>query len=125
MERGLRLLLVYNTSAYDGLDSLRLMDGIVDIYMPDFKLWDSARTLKYLLACDYADAARWAIKTIHAQVGELRANERGLALRGVLVRHLVMLGLLDDTQAIMQYLAQAVEYAREAWPWRLDTRCRV
>ena len=108
VERGLRLPLVYNTSAYDGPDSLRLMDGVVDVYMPDFKLWDSTRTLKYLLARDYADAARRAIQTMHDQVGALRVDEKGLALHGVLVRHLVMPGLLDDTRAIMEYLARQV-----------------
>jgi putative pyruvate formate lyase activating enzyme len=108
VEHGLRLPLVYNTSSYDGADSLRLMDGVVDIYMPDFKLWNSERALKYLLAKDYPDAARRAIKTMHAQVGELRADEKGLALRGVLVRHLVMPGLLDETRAILHYLADEI-----------------
>lgn len=108
VERGLRLPLVYNTSSYDSLDSMRLMDGVVDIYMPDFKLWDPERTLKYLLARDYPDAARKAIKAMHEQVGELRVDGDGLALRGVLVRHLVMPGLLDDTREIMHYLAREI-----------------
>jgi putative pyruvate formate lyase activating enzyme len=106
--RGLRLPLVYNTSSYDSLDSIRLMDGVVDIYMPDFKLWDSQRSLKYLLARDYPEAARQVVKAMHEQVGELRVDEDGLALRGVLVRHLVMPGLLDDTREIMRYLAGEV-----------------
>jgi putative pyruvate formate lyase activating enzyme len=103
--RGLRLPLVYNTSAYDSLESLRFMDGVVDIYMPDFKLWHAEHCAKYLGARDYADAARAAIAAMHAQVGELRVDERGLALRGVLVRHLVMPGLADDTREIMHWLA--------------------
>lgn len=106
--RGLRLPLVYNTSSYDSLDSMRLMDGVVDIYMPDFKLWSPERALKYLLAKDYPEAARRAIQAMHQQVGELRVDEDGLALRGVLVRHLVMPGLLDDTRQIMHYLATAL-----------------
>jgi len=85
VERGLRLPLVYNTSAYDSLESLRLTDGLVDIYMPDFKLWHAEHCAKYLLARDYADAARAAIAAMHAQVGELKVDEAGLALRGVLV----------------------------------------
>jgi len=105
---GLRLPLVYNTSSYDSLDSIRLMDGIVDIYMPDFKLWDRERSRKYLLAPNYPEAARQAIRAMHQQVGELRVDEDGSALRGVLLRHLVMPGFLDDTRAIMQYLAAEV-----------------
>ena len=102
---GLRLPLVYNTSSYDSMNSIRLMDGVVDIYMPDFKLWDSQRSLKYLLARDYPDAARRALKAMHEQVGELRVDENGLALRGVIVRHLVMPGLLEDTGEIVRWLA--------------------
>jgi putative pyruvate formate lyase activating enzyme len=81
------------------------MDGVVDIYMPDFKLWAPEHCRKYLTARDYADAARAAIRVMHAQVGELKVDEDGLALRGVLVRHLVMPGLLEDTREIMRWLA--------------------
>jgi putative pyruvate formate lyase activating enzyme len=108
VERGLRLPLVYNTSAYDGFDSLRLLDGVVDIYMPDFKLWDSQLALKYLLARDYPETARRSIRTMHEQVGELKVGEDGVALRGILVRHLVMPGLPEETQAIMCWLAGEV-----------------
>ena len=104
--RGLRLPLVYNTSAYDSLESILWMDGIVDIYMPDFKLWDAEHCRKYLVASNYAEAARKVIAVMHAQVGELIADENGLALRGVLVRHLVMPGLLDDTREIMQWIVE-------------------
>jgi putative pyruvate formate lyase activating enzyme len=106
VERGLRLPLVYNTSAYDSLESMRSMDGLVDIYMPDFKLWETEHCRKYLVASDYADAARAVIAAMHAQVGELKVDENGLALRGVLVRHLVMPGLLDDTRQIMHWIAR-------------------
>jgi uncharacterized Fe-S radical SAM superfamily protein PflX len=105
VEGGLRLPLVYNTGAYDSEHSIRLMDGVVDIYMPDFKLWDRERSRRYLLAPDYPEAARRVIRMMHEQVGELKVNEDGLAVRGVLVRHLVMPGMLDDTRAIMGYLA--------------------
>jgi putative pyruvate formate lyase activating enzyme len=84
------------------------MDGIVDIYMPDFKLWDAEHCRKYLVASDYAEAARNVIAAMHAQVGELRVDENGLALRGVLLRHLVMPGLLDDTREIMHWIADHV-----------------
>ena len=102
---GLRLPLVYNTGAYDSLESIRLMDGVVDVYMPDFKLWDPQLCAKYLRARDYAEAARRVIKAMHDQVGGLRVDEDGLALRGVLVRHLVMPGLLAETRSILHWLA--------------------
>ena len=102
---GLRLPLVYNTGAYDSLESIRLMEGVVDVYMPDFKLWDPQLCAKYLRARDYAEAARHAIKAMHDQVGELRVDEDGLAVRGVLVRHLVMPGLLEDTRSVLHWLA--------------------
>jgi putative pyruvate formate lyase activating enzyme len=92
IDMGLRLPLVYNTSSYDSLDSIRLLDGVVDIYMPDFKLWDAENCRKYLLARDYVAAARDVVKAMHLQVGELKGDHQGLALRGVLVRHLVMPG---------------------------------
>ena len=105
VERGLRLPIVYNTSAYDALESLHLMDGIVDIYMPDFKYWDDRRARKYLKARDYPAAARAAFKEMHRQVGDLQVDENGLAVRGVLVRHLVMPQGEADTTAIMRFLA--------------------
>jgi putative pyruvate formate lyase activating enzyme len=81
------------------------MDGIVDIYMPDFKLWNAEHCRKYLVASDYAEAARKVIAAMHEQVGELKVDEKGLALRGVLVRHLIMPGLLDDTREIVGWIA--------------------
>ena len=106
IERGLRLPLVYNTSAYDSLRSLHLLDGIVDIYMPDFKIWDERHALRYLKAKDYPQIARAALKEMHRQVGVLKMDENGLAKRGVLVRHLVMPGGIAGTAAIMKFLAE-------------------
>ncbi len=106
--RGLRLPLVYNTSAYDSLHSLRLLDGVVDIYMPDFKIWDEAAALRYLKARDYPAAARAAITEMHRQVGPLRMDEQGIARRGVLVRHLVMPGGVAGTAEIARWLAEEV-----------------
>ena len=105
VEQGLRLPLVYNTSAYDSLESIRWMDGLVDIYMPDFKLWDQEHCRKYLVASNYAEAARTVIEAMHSQVGELKVDQNGLALRGVLIRHLVMPSLLEDTREIMNWIA--------------------
>ncbi|HXV99493.1 MAG TPA: radical SAM protein, partial [Anaerolineae bacterium] len=98
----------YNTSAYDSMESLRLLDGVVDIYMPDFKFWDPALSLRYLKAKDYAEAACRVIKEMYRQVGPLKFDEQGLAKRGVLVRHLVMPGLLDETRKIFNFLAREI-----------------
>jgi putative pyruvate formate lyase activating enzyme len=105
---GLCLPIVYNTSAYDGLASLRLMDGLVDIYMPDFKFWKPETSLRLALARDYAERARAAIREMHRQVGPLRFGPEGLAKRGVLVRHLVMPGQEAEAAAIFDWLAREV-----------------
>jgi putative pyruvate formate lyase activating enzyme len=106
IEGGLRVPLVYNTSAYDSLQSLRSMDGIVDIYMPDFKYWDTHRAARYLKAKDYPEVARAAVAEMQRQVGPLQKGGDGLARRGVLVRHLVMPDGLEDTAAIMRWLGE-------------------
>ncbi|MFQ5817163.1 MAG: radical SAM protein [Terriglobia bacterium] len=103
---GLRLPLVYNTSAYDSLDSIELMDGVVDIYMPDFKFWDPEMARHYAKVRNYPEAARRAIKAMHRQVGDLVVDENGLALRGVLLRHLVMPGGIAGTREIMAWVAR-------------------
>lgn len=108
VEAGLRLPIVYNTSAYDSMESLRLLDGVVDIYMPDFKFWSDDLAAKYLKARDYPATARQVIKEMHRQVGVLKFDQHGLAKRGVLVRHLVMPGMLEETRQILTFLAREV-----------------
>jgi putative pyruvate formate lyase activating enzyme len=105
---GLHLPIVYNTSAYDALESLALLDGIVDIYMPDFKYWSAERSRLYMKAADYPEAARAAIQAMHAQVGPLVIDADGLASRGLLIRHLVMPGCLDETRAILEWIASTL-----------------
>ena len=107
-EAGLRLPIVYNTSAYDSLRSLALLDGVVDVYMPDFKVWTKDSGIRYLKAKDYAEVARRTVREMHRQVGPLQIGADGLARRGVLVRHLVMPGLLDESRAIFEFLASEV-----------------
>lgn len=104
-QAGLRLPLVYNTSAYDSLRSLELLEGVVDIYMPDFKYWDPQLARRYLKAEDYPDVARRTIREMHRQVGPLAFDRHGLAVCGVLVRHLVMPGAAEDARHIMHFLA--------------------
>jgi len=105
VEQGLRLPIVYNTSAYDSMRSLELLDGVVDVYMPDFKYWYPTRARRYLKAEDYPEVARRTIGEMHRQVGPLAFDREGLAVRGVLVRHLVMPGALDDAREIFRFLA--------------------
>jgi putative pyruvate formate lyase activating enzyme len=104
--RGLRLPVVYNTSAYDSLESLARLDGLVDVYMPDFKLWERESAKRLLGAKDYPERARAAIAEMHRQVGVLRFDRDGLAVRGVLVRHLVMPGKVSESAAIFEWLAR-------------------
>jgi putative pyruvate formate lyase activating enzyme len=104
VEQGLRLTIVYNTSEYDSAESLELLDGVVDIFMPDFKYWRPETSQRYLKAADYAVVARARIKEMHRQVGPLRIGENGLAYRGLNIRHLVMPGALDETEAILSWI---------------------
>ena len=105
MSRGLTIPVVYNTSAYDALSSLRLLDGLVDIYMPDFKFWNPASARRLAKAKDYPERAREAMREMHRQVGPLLFDRDGLARRGLLVRHLVMPGQGDEAAAIFRWLA--------------------
>jgi putative pyruvate formate lyase activating enzyme len=104
-EEGLRLPLVYNTSGYDALPTLRLLDGVVDIYLPDFKFWSPEASEEYLTARDYPETARTAIAEMHRQTGDLQLDSDGVAVRGLLVRHLVMPHALDESTAIFAWLA--------------------
>lgn len=108
VDAGLRIPIVYNSSGYDSLESLRFMDGVVDIYMPDFKIWSAAGAHRYLKARDYPEVARAALVEMHRQVGDLQIDGQGLARRGVLVRHLVMPGSTAGTREIAQFLAEEV-----------------
>ncbi|HLE21396.1 MAG TPA: radical SAM protein [Vicinamibacteria bacterium] len=105
---GLTLPLVYNTSGYDSLESLRLLDGVVDIYMPDFKFWDSDVARRYSKAENYPGAVREGLREMHRQVGDLVLDEKGLARRGLLVRHLVMPGGMAGTREIMRFLCREI-----------------
>ncbi len=108
IDRGLTLPIVYNTSAYDSVSSLRLLDGLIDIYMPDFKFWSTESAGRLCGAEDYPVRAREAIAEMHRQVGDLCFTSDGLACRGLLVRHLLMPGLHYEAQAIFRWLATAV-----------------
>ena len=112
---GLSVPLVYNTGGYDALETLRLLDGVVDIYMPDFKFWDPRVARDLCQAEDYPEIARQAVKEMHRQVGDLVVDEQGVARRGLLVRHLVLPDGLAGTREIMDFLAREIspEYLRQ------------
>jgi len=106
--RGLRLPLVYNTGGYDRVETLRLLDGVFDVYMPDLKFWDPAVSKELANAEDYRQVACAAVKEMHRQVGDLVVDAAGIARRGLLVRHLVMPGGLEETRRIMRFLAREI-----------------
>jgi putative pyruvate formate lyase activating enzyme len=108
VEKGLRVPLVYNCGGYERVAALKLLEGIVDIYMPDFKFWDSEAARQLCGAPDYPFRAREALREMHRQVGELVCDQRGVAQRGVLVRHLVMPGGLGGTAEIAGFIASQI-----------------
>jgi putative pyruvate formate lyase activating enzyme len=107
-DAGLDLPLVYNTGGYDAVETLRLLEGVFDIYMPDFKFWDPEPAQTFCHAPDYRDVACTAILEMHRQVGDLVMDDGGIALSGLLVRHLVMPGGLAGTEGVMRFLAAQV-----------------
>ncbi|TDZ32327.1 Uncharacterized protein C8035_v012439 [Colletotrichum spinosum] len=107
-ELGLRVPIIYNTSPFDSLASLELLDGLVDIYLPDFKVWEASTSKRLLKADDYAATARESIKAMHRQVGDLCFTGDGIAKKGLLVRHLVMPGKEEEGRQIMRFLAEEV-----------------
>jgi putative pyruvate formate lyase activating enzyme len=104
-QQGLNLPLVYNTGGYDSPEALALLDGIIDIYMPDMKYGDSALAHTYSHVRDYVEVNRAAVKEMHRQVGDLVLDDRGIALRGLLVRHMVMPGNIAGTDRVLAFLA--------------------
>jgi putative pyruvate formate lyase activating enzyme len=107
-EEGLHLPLVYNTGGYDSLETLRLLEGVVDIYMPDMKYSDEKTARLHSGIKDYPAVNRAAVSEMHRQVGDLVLDERGVAVRGLLVRHLVLPGGLAGTERVAAFLAEAV-----------------
>jgi putative pyruvate formate lyase activating enzyme len=108
IEKGLTVPLVYNSSGYDSLETLKLLEGIVDIFMPDFKFWDKDLAKRYAKAPDYPEVAQKAILEMYRQVGDLVMDDEGVAVKGLLVRHLVMPGSLEETREILRFLAREV-----------------
>lgn len=108
VERGLRLPLVWNSGGYDSLALLALLDGIVDIYLPDMKYANARIAQQYSKAPSYPAVNQAAVRAMHAQVGDLQIGPDGLAQRGLLVRHLVLPHNLAGSGEVMRFLAQEI-----------------
>lgn len=105
-QKGLSLPLVYNCGGYESLETLALLDGVVDIYMPDFKYHLAERGSRYSKVKDYPEKVKLALKEMDRQVGGLKVNEAGIAYRGLIIRHLMMPGGLEDTKEVLKYIKQ-------------------
>jgi len=110
VDRGLVVPLVYNNSGYDEVETLQLLAGVIDIYMPDFKFWEKDSARRLAGAADYPVRVRAAFKEMHHQVGDLMIDSRGIARRGLLVRHLVMPGGLEESRKILGFLASEISF---------------
>ena len=104
-QRGLKIPIVYNTSSYDGLKTLKLLEGIVDIYLADLKYLDESIARRYSRVKNYPRVAKEAIKEMYRQVGNLKLDHRGVAYRGLLVRHLVLPNDLSTSFEVMDFLS--------------------
>lgn len=113
IERGLKIPLVYNSSGYDSLDSLKLLEGIFDIYLPDARYADSRISFKYSQASDYPQINAIALKEMHRQVGVAKIDKRGIIESGLIIRHLVLPANLSDTAKVMHFVSQ--ELSRDTY----------
>ncbi|MCK4421897.1 radical SAM protein [candidate division WOR-3 bacterium] len=107
-ENGLKIPVVYNTGGYDSLKTLKLLKGIVNIYMPDIKYGSNENGLKYSKIPDYWDVARKAVKEMHSQVGDLKINDAGIAERGLLIRHLVLPNNIAESERVIEFIAKEI-----------------
>jgi putative pyruvate formate lyase activating enzyme len=103
---GLRLPLVYNTGGYDSQEALALLDGVIDVYLPDMKYGDSTIARRHSKIPDYVEVNQAAVREMYRQVGELTLDEHGIARRGLLVRHLVLPGSLAGTEQVLEFLSR-------------------
>jgi putative pyruvate formate lyase activating enzyme len=108
IKRGLRLPIVYNCSGYESIEVIRLLEGIIDIYMPDAKYLDEKYSKRFSNAPDYPEVIKKVLKEMHRQVGDLTINSKGIAERGLLIRHLVMPGGIASSEAVLKFIAEEI-----------------
>ncbi|TET44567.1 radical SAM protein, partial [Candidatus Aerophobetes bacterium] len=113
IEKGLKIPIVYNCGGYEKVETLRLLEGIVDIYMPDVKYSEAGPAKKFSNALHYFEVCRKALKEMHRQVGDLEVSEEGLAERGLLIRHLVLPNNLAGSEAVLRFIAEKL--SRESY----------
>ncbi len=135
VEMGLRLPIVYNCSGYESIEVIRLLEGVVDIYMPDAKYLDSNRSKQFSNAPDYPAVLKEILKEMHRQVGDLTVDSKGIAERGLLIRHLVMPNGTASSEDVLRFIAEEIsvhsyvnvmdqyrpEYRAHEWP-EIDRR---
>ena len=105
---GLRLPIVYNSGGYDSITSLKLLEGVIDIYMPDMKYGDSETGFHLSKVKDYVKVNQDAVLEMHRQVGDLKLDENGIAHSGLIVRHLMLPGMMDETEKILRYISEKI-----------------
>ena len=105
IEKGLNIPLVYNSGGYDSVETLQLLDGIIDIYMPDFKYMETASAEDFSKVKLYPQLVKNAISLMHQQVGDLKLNDEGIAYRGLMVRHLILSGFIDESKQVIDYIS--------------------
>jgi putative pyruvate formate lyase activating enzyme len=108
IEMDLRLPIVYNCSGYESIEVIRLLDGVVDIYMPDVKYMDESYSKTFSNAPDYPEVLKKVLKEMHRQVGDLEINSRGIAERGLLIRHLIMPHGVASSESVLKFIAEEI-----------------
>ena len=108
VEMGLRLPIVYNCSGYESIEVIQLLEGIVDVYMPDVKYMDERHSKRFSNAPDYPEVIKKVLKEMHRQVGDLTTDSKGIAERGLLIRHLVMPGDVASSEAVLKFIAEEI-----------------
>jgi putative pyruvate formate lyase activating enzyme len=108
IEKGLRLPIVYNCSGYESIEVIRLLEGVVDIYMPDVKYMDEKYSKRFSNAPDYPEVIKKVLKEMHRQVGDLTNNSKGIAEKGLLIRHLVMPEGIASSEAVFKFIAEEI-----------------
>jgi len=106
--KGLRIPIVYNCGGYENVETIKLLEGIVDIYMPDIKYSDSQNAKKYSNAPDYFERCKEAVKEMYRQVGDLKLDHRGIAERGLLIRHLILPNDLAGSWEVLKFIAEEI-----------------
>jgi len=108
IERGLRLPIVYNCSGYESIEVIRLLEGVVDIYMPDVKFMDEKHSKQFSNAPDYPEVIKKVLREMHRQVGDLTIGSRGIAEKGLLIRHLVMPNRVASSETVLRFIAEEI-----------------